>query len=164
MTPITQTDPRELLIQELDTARAGLLKALRELTEDEEIYPRWKLKHFLAHVTGWDEAVTASLNAYVQGESAAMASYRGIDEYNAHSVETRIDLSLPQIERELVFAREELKKAIRAVPLDQYPGELVFPWGERGPVTGVVGVLIHHEHGHSAELAEHKAEPKTDEV
>src|SRR5688572_17626784 len=95
--PLDPIDPREALIQKLDAARERLLKALAQLTQDEEIYPRWKLKHFLAHVTGWDEAITASLSAYVQGQSEAMAAYRGIDEYNARSVETRIDLSLPQI-------------------------------------------------------------------
>lgn len=145
-------DKRDVVIQKLDTARERLLQVLADIKKDEEIYPHWNMKHFLAHIAGWDEAVSSSLRAFVQGKADVIPAYRGIDDYNAQSVATRQELDLPHIEREWALEREQLKAAIRAIPDEKLAEEFVFPWGDRGTFDLLVSVLIHHEHQHAEEI------------
>ena len=35
---------------------------------------------------------------------------------------------------------------------DKFAGEILYPWGERSTVTGLVKVIIDHEHEHAEEI------------
>ena len=152
------TDEQTQLIEELDHARATMRELIADLTPASEIYPGWTLRQFLAHLTGWDDVVTTSLQAHGRGETPATPVVRGIDYYNAESVATRETLDLDHIVKEWELAREQLKAAIRELPEDRMTEPLLHPWGRPGSVAKLVRIMIHHEgEEHADEIRQMKA-------
>ena len=137
------------LIRQLDEARGQLLAALANLDTQTEIYPPWTLKELLAHLSGWDEATIASLQTHIGGGEQLTPAARGIDFYNAESVDTRDALSYEQVAKELKVTRDRLKAIILDMPPDKFEQTLVFAWGPRGPVDKLVAVFVHHERAHA---------------
>ena len=90
---------REELIQRLAAARAVLHDLLAQIPPETEIYPGWTLRHFYAHLTGWDDVVTAALRAHAVGHTPATPAVKGVDAYNAESVATRSTLDYDHIVR-----------------------------------------------------------------
>ncbi len=152
------TDKREELIQRLDEARAVLCDLLAQIPPETEIYPGWTLRHFYAHLTGWDDAVTASLRAHAAGQTPATPAVKGIDAYNAESVATRETLDYDHIIREWHLAREQLKTALRELPLEKLNEPLLYAWGPTGSVERLIEVFVWHEGTeHADELRAWKA-------
>lgn len=110
------------------------------------------MKHLLAHLAGWEEATITSLRAHQQGEGYQIPAYRGINAYNEHSVETRQDLDFAQVRQEWELVREELKAVLEAMPPEKFEEPLLWPWGRRGSISQLVGVMIEHEHEHLEDL------------
>src|SRR5262249_5600569 len=141
-------DEKRRLLTELDQARERVIRLIAGLDGQWEFYPGWTVKELLAHMTGWDEATSDSLRAYAEGRESAIASYRGIDEYNSRSVATRTHLHFDRVKLEWEQARKELKAVIQDMPDEKYAGEVLYPWGQRGPLSALVDVIIDHEHEH----------------
>ena len=139
------TDKREELIQRLADAREVLHDLLDQIPPETEIYPGWTLRQFYAHLTGWDDAVTASLRAHAIGQVPATPAVKGINAYNAESVATRSTLDYDHIVREWHLAREELNAALRELPLEKLDEPLVYAWGPTGSVEKFIEVFVHHE-------------------
>jgi len=139
------TDMREELIQHLDAAREVLHELLAQIPPETEIYPGWTLRQFYAHLTGWDEAVTASLRAHAAGHTPATPAVKGIDAFNAESVAARSTLEYDRLVREWRLAREELKAALRELPLEKLDEPVVYAWGPTGSVEQMIEVFIWHE-------------------
>jgi hypothetical protein len=152
------TDEQDQLIQELDEARAIMHGLIVDLMPDSEIYPGWTLRQFLAHLTGWDDVTTATLQAHARGETPATPVSAGIDVYNAESVATREALQLDHIVKEWELARADLKTAIRALTPEQMAAPVLHPWGRVSTVEHLVRIMIHHEgEEHAEELRTMKA-------
>ncbi|MBM3152204.1 MAG: DinB family protein [Chloroflexi bacterium] len=149
-------DERQELLQRLDEARARVLSFLPQIESlpGREIYPGWTVKEMLAHMTGWDDAVIASLRAHLSGREPGTPAERGIDDYNARTVETREALDYPHIRREWEATRLVLKEIIQAMPDDKFTRPLVLPWGPVGTVTDLLNIFVHHEHEHAGQLEE----------
>jgi uncharacterized protein (TIGR03083 family) len=139
------TDKREELIQRLAAARAVLHELLAKIPPETEIYPGWTLRQFYAHLTGWDDVVTASLRAHAAGQTPATPAVKGIDAYNAESVATRSTLDYDHIVREWLLARTELNAALRDLPLEKLDEPIVYAWGPTGSVERMIEVFVHHE-------------------
>ncbi len=151
-------DEREELIRELDQARGALLELLAGIPSEIEIYSGWTLRQFYAHLAGWDAVVTASLREHTAGRLPAAPAVNGIDAYNAESIHARETLDDEHIVKEWELAREELKAAIRDVPLERLNVPVLFPWGRTGSVRQLVEVLVEHEgEEHAHELRAWKA-------
>jgi uncharacterized protein (TIGR03083 family) len=155
------TDKREELIQRLNEARTVLNDLLADIPPETEIYPGWTLRQFYAHLTGWDDAVAASLRAHALGQVPATPAVKGVDAYNAESVATRSTLDYDRIVREWHLAREEVNAALRELPLEKLDDPIVFAWGPTGSVEKMIGVFVWHEgEEHANELrAWHVAHP-----
>jgi hypothetical protein len=151
-------DERQRLIEMLDQSRVAMRAELADFTPDAVIFPNWTKRHFLAHLTGWDDAVTSSLRAHAGGAEPATPAAEGIDAYNAHSVETRETLDYEHIVKEWELARVELKAAINDLPLEKFAEPLLFPWGRTGSVAQLVHIIAHHEgEEHIKELRQMKS-------
>jgi hypothetical protein len=151
-------DERDELIQELDTSRGVLLELLADIPQDSEIYPRWTLRQFYAHLTGWDDVVTLALREHAAGRVPAAPIVSGINSYNAESIHARETLDYEHIVSEWKVAREQLQAAIRDFPPDRLHELLVFPWGTKGSVRHMIEVLVEHEgEEHAGELRAWKA-------
>jgi len=145
-------EAKKKLIRQLDEARAKLQAVLAGLDTQIEIYPPWKLKELLAHLSGWDEATIASLQTHIGGGEPLTPAARGIDFYNAESVDTREALNYEQVVNEWKVTRDQLKATILDIPPDKFEQPLVYAWGPSGSVSELVAVFVHHERAHAKEI------------
>ena len=65
----TYSREKEFLVARWEDRRKKLkaLVAEAEAYRNKEIYGGWKLKEFLAHMSGWDDAVIAALKSHAEG-------------------------------------------------------------------------------------------------
>lgn len=145
-------EAKDRLIETLNISRKKLLTIVNVIDKQKEFYPGWTLRHFLAHLTGWDEAIATSLRAHASGNEPATPAVLGIDYYNAQSVAERTYLDLRQIMVEMELARNEVKAALLALPDDKFGQDVLFPWGRTDSVTELMNVLIYHDTEHAKEL------------
>jgi hypothetical protein len=151
-------DEREQLIQQLDKSRAILEELLIDIPPETEIYPGWTLRHFYAHLTGWDDVVTSSLRDHAVGKIPATPVVNGINAYNAESVATRETLDYEHIVKEWRLARVQLRTVLRDFPVERLDEPLMFPWGHTGSVRELIHIFVEHEgEEHADELRVWKA-------
>jgi len=151
------TDAAESLIAKLDAARAQMLAAIEDFDPAREIYPAWTLRHLLSHIVGWEEAAAIALEAHRDSVNPTLRAFRGIDPYNAESVDTRADLSFEQIQREWVAERARVIALLRALPAEKFAQEMLMPWGQTALPEALISVLYNHEQEHAADIAKIKA-------
>lgn len=135
----------EQLIRDLDEARGKIEALLPRVDPKKEIYSGWTVHHFLAHMTGWDDAVIASLRAHIGSTESGTPAARGVDYFNAQTVETREVLDLEKVKQEWVQTRNTLKDTLRSMPKEKFCEEIIVPWGGRGSVAKLIKIFIHHE-------------------
>jgi hypothetical protein len=146
----------EQLIAELEQAREVMRGLLRDLeaahAESRELYPTWTIKELLAHITGWDDACIASLQAHSQGTAPATPAARGINPYNASTVAERQALPLEHVIKEWEQTREAFKQAIRDLPDEKFREAFVFPWGPKDTLGNMITIFAEHEIEHAEEI------------
>jgi hypothetical protein len=145
-------EERTLLIQQLAQAREKMRAVLADVDTQMEIYPHWTIKHVLAHIAGWDDACIASLRAHVAGDEPGAPAARGIDFYNAQSVETREPLGYDHVVKEWELARGQLETVINEMPPEKLKEQLLFPWGPTGTIARLVAIFAEHEEEHAEEI------------
>jgi hypothetical protein len=145
-------DERTRLIQQLDRAHEKMRAALADVDTQMEIYPCWTIRHVLAHLAGWDDSSIASLRAHAAGDVPATPASRGINVYNAQSVETRESLSYEQTFKEWELTRDQLRTVLNEMPPEKLAQPLVFAWGSTGTVAELVAIFAEHEEEHAEEI------------
>ncbi len=143
---------RDTLIAQLEDSRRELAGLIAGIPEDRFIYPAWRVKELLAHFAGWDDAVLIALRAFLNGQEPIVVAPRGADEYNARTVQERQSLPLAHIVSEWRLTRERLLNLIRKIPAEQLDAAVVYPWGETGPLRGLLAGQAEHERYHSREI------------
>ncbi len=141
------------LLKELDDAREKTRAVLNRVKPNVEIYPTWTIKQVLAHLSGWDEACIASVEALLNNDEGNMPALRGADYYNAQSVETRQTLDYEQVRRECEITRDQLKAAIQKVPEDRLNEIVALPWGGKAPLSMLISAFASHEAEHADEIS-----------
>jgi len=145
---------KDELIDKLAHARGKLNAALDRITPGAEIYPDWKLKQLLDHITGWDELVTEALHLHARGEQPPLTVKHGIDRYNEASVSQRTQLSLEQSRQAYAAARETFIQALGEMPDEKLPQSFRAPWGGKCSVSSVVRIFVSHELEHARQMDE----------
>ena len=147
-------DSREDLLQSLDEARNKLLSIIQKAELEQSIYPQWTIKEVLDHITGWDDAVIASLKAHLSDDVPGTPASRGINHYNASTVSERESLSYQNTFDEFVATREILKQVIHELPPEKLDEPIVYPWGPTGSFDELIQIFVHHEKEHADEIAQ----------
>ncbi len=116
----------------------------------------WRVRDILWHVATWNLEVAKSVNAYQAGEEYLIPD---LDEeeidFNGKAVEEQKKLSDQQILDEWKKAYKELSNAVQEMPVERFPGDMMYPWGdERGDIVTVVEYMIDHEIEHQEEIME----------
>ena len=107
----------------------------------------------LAHFTGWDEAVLASLESFASGGVPTVVADGDHNYQNAAEITRRQALSFDQIYQEWQHTHEQLKITILNLPPETIEDEFVFPWGQTGNVEDLVtGLTIEHEVIHMRDI------------
>ena len=140
------------LIQALTDSRAAIHAALKATDTEIKIYPSWKIKELIDHLTGWDDLVVTTLEAYHANQEAPQITITSIDQFNAESVATRLPLSYEHSWREWETTRQRLHQILQALPTELFTTEFQYPWGAAGTVTAFVQIFIEHEFEHAHDI------------
>ena len=151
----------DALIAKMEQSRTRLNTALDKVTPQAEIYPSWKLKQVLDHITGWDELVISSLRAYQRGETPAR-SVNTIDQYNAGSVADRRALTLEESRQAFKSIRQEVIHNLQELPPDMLTQRFKAPWGGLCTISSIVKIFVSHEQEHAKQIEEILEKPITD--
>ncbi len=144
----------DALISKMEISRARLNAALDKIAPQTEIYPTWKIKQVLDHITGWDELMLTSLRAYSLGESPGLVVKDGIDQYNAQSVTERMAITLEQSRQAYDAARVKVIQTMREMPPESLTQKYPAPWGGMCTVASVVKIFVSHELEHAKHIEE----------
>jgi hypothetical protein len=110
------------------------------------------MKEVLDHITGWDDAIIASIQSMLADEPPATPASRGLDAYNAETVSSRETLPYEVTQREWEASRATLLDLIQTMTKGQLHADFVFPWGARGTIEDLVEIFTEHEETHAKEI------------
>jgi hypothetical protein len=140
----------ELLTQTHTSTRA-FLEGI-DLTRP--VYPdsKWRIRDIIGHIATWDRQSAKSLRAYRVGKEYAIPNLDEND-FNEQTVLEQQEMSTQQIFEEWELAREDFKLAVEEIPLDRFPGDLLYPWGdESGTIANLVKMMTDHDVEHRGEI------------
>ena len=143
---------RESLIVQLEEARQRLANLLDQAPTNKCIYPHWRIKEYVDHLSGWDDAIVEALEAHAKNEPVPQSAARGVNAYNAQTVSTRETLDLAHSRREFAMGHERVIKVLQELPNEKFDQPMVFPWGEGGPVKDFIDIFIEHDKEHTKDL------------
>ncbi len=112
----------------------------------------WRIRDIIGHIATWDRQMTKSLRAFQAGTEYSITN---LDEhaFNEQAVREQRALTAQQVYVEWEQAREEFKDALKEIPLDLFPGDLLYPWGdERGSIAQLVEFMTEHDAEHRDEI------------
>jgi hypothetical protein len=141
-------------IQRLEAARAEMREIVQHAQDNPTIYEPWRMKEVLDHITGWDDAVIASIRSLLSGETPATPAARGLDHYNAETVSSRESIPYPLTKQEWTISRAVLLNLIRDMTEEQLNTRFVLPWGSQGTIENLVEIFTEHEETHAKEIGE----------
>lgn len=145
-------DNRPQLIRRWQESRQEILAHLDEIDRNRKIYPLWTIREILAHLSGWDDAVIASIEAHINGSEPPLSAARGVDVYNAETVHTREGLDYDHIYREFIATRQQALETIRQMPAEKVEQPFVFAWGVTGTLEELLTTFIDHEFEHAKDI------------
>jgi hypothetical protein len=142
----------EDLITKMEQARSQLNATLDKVSPMVDIYPSWKMKQLLDHITGWDELVAAAFQAHTRSETPVRMVSKAIDEYNTMSVNNRRELSLEKSRQAYDAAREKVFQALQEMPPEKQAQKIQAPWGGSCTVASVLRIFTSHEQEHAKHI------------
>jgi hypothetical protein len=143
---------RTTYIERLETARTEIRRIIKVAQGNPTIYRPWHMKEVLDHITGWDDAVIASIKSLLAGEVPATPAARGIDFYNEETVSSREAIPYEVTQREWEASRAELLGLIYEMTEEQLHTHFVMPWGTQGTIETLVEIFTEHEETHAKEI------------
>ncbi len=145
---------RETYIQRYEASREKMREIVKLAEENQVIYEPWRMKEVLDHLTGWDDAIIASITSLLKGEAPATPEAHGNDAYNKATVSTREALPYALSQREWEASRVELLRLLRVMSEEQLHQPFALPWGSEGTIETVVEIFSTHEEEHAQEIGE----------
>lgn len=148
-------EEKQRLLGLLSKTHSDLRTSLEGIDLEVRVYPDsgWRIRDILGHLATWDRQVAKSLRAYRVGKEYAIPD---LDEtaFNEQDVLRQQRLTTQQVYVEWAQAREDFKGAVGEIPLELFPGDLLYPWGdERGTIAHLVEMMIEHDVEHREEIA-----------
>lgn len=145
---------REIYIQRFEAARAKMKEMVQLARENRIIYEPWRMKEVLDHITGWDDAIIASINSLLSGDIPATPAMHGANVYNAETVSTREALPYAVSLREWEASRTELLHLLHSITDAQFTQPFTMPWGGEGSIKTIVDMFSDHEEVHVQEISQ----------
>lgn len=142
------------LLEALNQTHSAIRATLDGIDLEMRVYPDsgWRIRDIIGHIATWDRQVAKSLHAFRVGKEYAIPD---LDEtaFNEQDVLEQQELTTKQVFEDWEQAREDFKEAVKDIPLDQFPGDLLYPWGdERGTVARLVEMMTEHDIEHRDEI------------
>lgn len=157
-------EDKENLLDVLIGTHAATQESLKGIDLQMHVHSNleWRVRDILGHCATWDKEVAKSLDAFRMGGKYTIPGFEE-DVFNEGSVRDQHQLTDDQILGVWEQNHEDLKTAINELAPDQFPGDLLYPWGdERGTINSLVKYMIDHEVEHRNEILKALEESKTD--
>jgi len=149
-------EEKKHLIDLLSESQSVTLAALQGIDAEMLIYAQsdWTIRDIIGHLATWDRQVTKSLRAYQEGTEYSIPD---LDEdeadFNQQAVMEQRKLIAQQIIADWDQARADFQTAVQEIPLELFPGDLLYPWGdERGDIAKLVKYMVEHDTEHRDEI------------
>lgn len=112
----------------------------------------WRIRDIIGHIATWDIQVAKSIRAFREGTEYSIPDF-DMDVFNEQGVLEQRELTAQQVFAGWEQAREGFIEAVREIPLDKLPGDLLYPWGdERGGIANLVEYMSDHDAEHHDEI------------
>jgi uncharacterized damage-inducible protein DinB len=147
---------KKRLLRWFDQARAEMRSTLEGIDTEQEIYPGWRIRENIAHITGWEEVTLKSLQAFLEGGEPYLLPVQGIDQHNADLIAARQSMTYEEALHEWEETREALISAIAELSEGDLETRITFPWGPRGTLRDMLAIIADHEGDHARGLSELK--------
>ena len=147
---------KKRLIDGLTEAHLSLRSTLDNVDLEINAYKDsdWRLRDIIGHVATWERVSAKSLRAYLAGSEYVVPNSETYeDEYNEEEVLGQQKLSTQEILTEFEMANDDFINALQEIPVDRFPGDFLYPWGEdRGDIATMVEEMIEHVYEHQDEI------------
>jgi hypothetical protein len=145
-------ETRKLMLQLLDVTRRETRLALSGIDPVRVVHddhPAWRVRDVVGHLGVWNGEVAKSLRAHAEGEEYhCITSEAKYDEYNGLAVEERRAWNIEQVWAEYEASFNQLKLLVETMPAENWNGEMLYPWNERGTIRTLIEVMMKHEVEH----------------
>jgi len=149
-------EEKKRLIDSLTEAHISTRVAVDGVNLEMPVYKDtgWRIRDIVGHIATWDQEIANSLHAFKEGSEYLTPNLDEEEiEFNDKAVMGQRKLSTQQILNEFETAYDAFKNAIQEIPDDQFPGDLVYPWGdEHGDIATMVDYMIEHAIEHRDEI------------
>ena len=149
-------EEKKRLIDLLTESQSANRAIVQGIDSELQVYkdPDWRVRDILGHLATWDRQVTRSLQAYQSGTEYAIPDLdEDESDFNQQAVLEQRALTTQQVLEECDQAREDFKKSVEDIPLEKFPGDLLYPWGdERGSIAKLVEYMVEHDAEHRDEI------------
>jgi hypothetical protein len=157
-------DEQKQLQEKVSESHAAIRTIIQDIDLEMRVYSDtdWRIRDILGHITTWARASTRSLRAFLDGTEYSIPGISDDEtDFNEQAVLEQRELSVEEIVLEWEQSREDFISALRGTPLDQFPGDLLFPWGEdRGSIADLAEFIIEHDEEHRNEIVKALQTPK----
>ena len=146
---------KEYLLNILAEAHLAIRATLDEVDLEMPVHKdsSWRVREIIGHIATWDQEVANSLRAYQAGSAYQISDLDEEEtEYNEKAILEQKKLSVQQIVAEWERAHDEFRKAIQEMPSDRFPGDMQYPWDERGSIANLVEEMVEHAIEHRDEI------------
>ncbi|UCD42147.1 MAG: DinB family protein [Chloroflexota bacterium] len=142
------------LINSLTESHSKLLEIVRGYELETVVYqaPIWQIRDILWHIAVWDRQVTKSIIAFIDDDEYSINNFEE-DQFNQEAFLEGRKLTGEKLLEECDAARQEFKIAVQDFPVDKFPSEFLYPWGdERGDIATLVDYMVEHDEEHRDEI------------
>ena len=147
-------EDKQRLLQLLNQTHFATRATLEGIDLDMRVYKDsgWRIRDIIGHIATWDREVAKSLRAYRVAKEYAIPDHDE-DAFNEEDVLSQKESTAQEVFDDWDRAREEFKSAVDEIPLEMFPGDLLYPWGdERGSIAHLVETMTKHDVEHQDEI------------
>ena len=145
-------ETRNTTLYLLDVTRREMRLALAGIDPESVIHDdnrAWRLRDIVGHIGVWNGEAARSLRAYAEGgEYHCITSEAKYDEYNGRAADERRTWNIEQVWAEYNASGDQLKLLVETMPVENWNGEMLYPWNERGTIRNLIEVMMKHEVDH----------------
>ena len=149
-------EEKKNLIDLLSVSQSVTLAALKGIDAEMLIYAQsdWTVRDIIGHLATWDRQSAKSLRAYREGSEYSIPDLgEDEDDFNQQAVLEQRALTSQQVFAEWDQTRADFQAAVQEIPLELFPGDLLYPWGdERGDIAKLVEFMVEHDAEHRDEI------------
>jgi hypothetical protein len=133
----------------LDKIRHETRSALSRLDPERVVHTderAWRVRDVVGHLGVWNGEAARSLSAYAAGgEYYCIPSESEYYEYNGPAADERRTWPMQQVWAEYEKSHDQLKLMVETMPVEQWDGDMLYPWRVRGTVERLIRIMMNHE-------------------